>query len=124
MPNNIQFPDVPTQIWAEIWEWTARIIGAIIGSAISIAYLLPSSKREAALRFLTGLGVGLVFGTLTGHKLAVQLNLENTLSPIEITFIGATTASLCAWWGLGILARAAARYSGKSANKIEDKRSL
>ena len=113
----IQLPDIPSEIWSEFWEWFARITGAIVGSAISIAYLLPSSKREAALRFLTGLGVGLVFGTLTGHKLAVQLNLENVLSPFETTLIGATTASLCAWWGLGILAKAANRYSNKTAEK-------
>ena len=101
---------------SEIWEWLARAIGAILGSAISIAYLLPTNKREAALRFLTGLGVGLVFGTLTGHKLAIQLELQNALSPFEITLIGATTASLCAWWGLGILSRIASRYGNSQPN--------
>ncbi len=117
MPYKFQLLDLPPESWAQIWEWFARVLGALIGSAISIAYLLPSSKREAAMRFMTGLGVGLVFGTLTGHKLAAQLELEDILGPIETTLIGATTASLCAWWGLGILARAAARYTNRNDDK-------
>ncbi len=127
MPYKTQFFGIPNEMWtgeiwtaevwpAEIWEWLARAVGAVLGSAISIAYLLPSTRREAALRFLTGLGVGLVFGTLTGHKLALQLELQNILSPVEITLIGATTASLCAWWSLGILSRLASRYGNAQSN--------
>lgn len=116
MPWKIQILDFPQ----EIWEWLARSIGAILGSAISIAYLLPDNRREAALRFLTGIGVGLVFGTLTGHKLAIQLELQSVLSPFEITLIGATAASLCAWWGLGVLARAAGRYGNQSSTKNQN----
>ena len=116
MSYNFGFSPLP----AEVWEWLARALGATLGSAISIAYFLPNTRREAALRFLTGLGVGLVFGTLTGHKIAAQLEMQNTLGAFEITLIGATSASLCAWWGLGVLARAAGRY-GKSPQHTHTK---
>lgn len=119
MPYKTQLLELPN----ELWEWVARAIGAMLGSAISLAYFLPATKREAALRFLTGLGVGLVFGTLTGHKLTRQLGLEDALTSMETTLIGATTASLCAWWGLGILARIANRYGGSSNNSEKKKAS-
>lgn len=34
--------------------WAARITGAVAGAGVSLVYLLPKSKREAASRFITG----------------------------------------------------------------------
>lgn len=104
----------PSLLPAEFWEWGTRATGAIIGSSISIAYLLPSSAREAALRFLTGVGVGLIFGTMVGHKLASELELHSVMGPLETTLVGSTTASICAWWGLGIIARLSSRVATNS----------
>lgn len=87
----------------------AKAIGAVCGSAISIAYLLPSSKREAFLRFVIGIISGIMFGTFAGTKLADQLGIIEHLSKIEIALSGAAMASLCAWWGLGVIARLAKR---------------
>ncbi len=119
MPEKALIFDPPS----EFWNWAARAIGAVIGSGISIAYLLPLTRREAALRFFTGIGVGLIFGTITGHKIVLQLNLNDALTPFEITLIGATTASLCAWWGLGVLARLASRHaaSEKQVKKARER---
>lgn len=98
-------PVVPEQVWLLI----AKTIGAIAGSAVSIAYLLPSGKREAALRFAIGLTAGLVFGSAVGLKLADQLGIGDRITAFETTLSGAAVASLCAWWALGVLSRVAGR---------------
>jgi len=87
----------------------AKIFGAAIGSAISIVYVLPRGKREASARFFIGLGVGVIFGSATGHALAEYLGVSEQLSGIEITLSGSAASSLCAWWGLGIMSRLASR---------------
>jgi hypothetical protein len=97
------------------WELTAKTAGAIAGSAISIAYVLPKGRREAALRFATGLVAGLVFGSATGVKMAEYLGLDGKLSNAETALTGATLASLCAWSALGFLTRYSERVS-KSKN--------
>ena len=42
--------------------WAARITGAVAGAGVSLVYLLPKSKREAASRFITGVSCGMIFG--------------------------------------------------------------
>ncbi|GGD93806.1 hypothetical protein GCM10011390_10680 [Aureimonas endophytica] len=88
--------------------WSAKFLGAAAGSAISVAYLLPRGRREAAARFLIGLVTGLVFGAPAGLALAEHLALADRLAPAELALMGSAAASLCAWWALGILARFAA----------------
>ena len=95
--------DIPETLWL----YLAKLLGAVAGSAISIVYVLPRGRREAFIRFFVGLGVGLVFGSATGLALADYLGVTDRLSPFEITLSGSTAASLCAWWGLGALARLA-----------------
>jgi len=101
--------DLPEQSWL----FVAKAIGAVAGSAVSIAYVLPNGRREAAIRFLTGAVAGLVFGSAVGHKMAEIMELSEVLSRFEIALTGATLASLSAWWGLGILARLADRHGRK-----------
>ena len=43
------------------WLWAAKGLGAVAGSAISIAYLLPRGRREAAIPFAVGGVAGLRF---------------------------------------------------------------
>ena len=88
-----------------VWLFLAKMLGAVSGSAVSIAYMLPKGKREAALRFAIGITAGLIFGSAVGLKLADELEVVDRLSMFEITLSGATLASLCAWWGIGALAR-------------------
>jgi len=97
-----------------VWLFAAKAIGAVAGSAVSIAYMLPAGKREAALRFVIGVIVGLVFGTSVGLKIATELGIADRLGAFEMALSGAAAASLCAWWGLGVLARIAARASRDS----------
>ncbi len=92
------------------WIWSAKGIGALAGSAISIAYMLPKGRREAALRFCVGVVTGLVFGATVGTKIAISLDVVDLLSPVEISLMGAAAASLSSWWGLGMLARLTAQY--------------
>lgn len=92
--------------------WTARLLGALSGAAISLAYFLPKDRQEAAIRFLTGVATGIIFGGPTGLWIAVQLEVATTLSGSEIMLMGSASASLCAWWGLGVLARISARWGG------------
>ncbi|WP_084368058.1 DUF6107 family protein [Rhizobium sp. RU36D] len=93
--------------------WGARIAGAFAGSAISLIYLLPEGRREAAGRLVTGVTTGLIFGGPTGLWLARTLDLDSDLSGSDVMLAGSALASLCAWWALGILARVAARWGGK-----------
>lgn len=94
-----------------LWLFAAKAAGAVSGSAISLAYVLPKGRREAALRFFTGLAAGMIFGTSAGLKIAEYLDISQSLSRLEITMTGAAAASLCAWGALGMLARFAERRS-------------
>lgn len=68
--------------------WGARLAGALAGSAISLVYLLPRGRREAASRFFTGLAIGLIFGGATGQWLARKLDILQSLSGAEIMLAG------------------------------------
>ena len=88
------------------WLWLAKGAGAVVGSAISLAYVLPTGRREAAVRFAVGVACGLVFGGVAGLKIATELGIAGVLGPGELLLMGSAAASLCAWWGLGLLMRA------------------
>jgi len=88
------------------WLWMAKVAGAVAGSAISLAYILPHGRREAAARFAVGVVCGLVFGGTAGLKIASELGIENLLGPGEMMMMGSAAASLCAWWALGFAMRA------------------
>jgi len=91
----------------------AKVLGATAGAGVSLIYLLPKSRHEAASRFLTGLACGLIFGGPTGLWLVERLGIGDGLSGREVMLTGSAAASLCAWWVLGMLARIAARYGGR-----------
>ncbi|WP_371179795.1 DUF6107 family protein [Chelativorans sp. J32] len=85
--------------------WAAKAAGAIVGSAISIAYLLPSGRREAAIRFAVGVACGFVFGGTAGLKIATELGIAGRLAPSELVMMGSAAASLCAWSAIGLVTR-------------------
>ncbi|MCC6918085.1 MAG: hypothetical protein IT548_02715 [Alphaproteobacteria bacterium] len=87
------------------WLWAAKGAGALAGSAISLAYLLPQGRREAALRFAVGVVSGLVFGGTVGVKIAKELGIDGVLNSSEILMMGSAAASVTAWWALGFLMR-------------------
>ena len=87
------------------WLWAAKGAGAVAGSAISLAYLLPDGRREAAVRFAVGVVCGLVFGGTAGVKIAVELGVERLIGPTETMLMGSAAASLCAWWAVGAVIR-------------------
>lgn len=88
------------------WLWIAKGAGAVAGSAISLAYILPHGRREAAARFAVGVVCGLVFGGTAGLKIASDLGIARQLGPTEMMLMGSAAASLCAWWALGFVMRA------------------
>ena len=51
-----------TDISPTAWDWAAKGAGAVAGSAVSLAYVMPSGRREAAARFAAGVVMGLIFG--------------------------------------------------------------
>ena len=83
----------------------AKLAGAVGGSVISIAYLLPNGRREALARFLTGAVTGVVFGGPAGIALGDHLALTGRVGAAELLLIGSAAVSLSAWWGLGALQR-------------------
>ncbi|OAE38320.1 DUF6107 family protein [Agrobacterium tumefaciens] len=91
--------------------WAARITGAVAGAGVSLVYLLPKSRREAASRFITGVSCGMIFGGPIGLWIVQQLDIAGALSGREIMVAGSAAASMGAWWGLGVLVRIAERYS-------------
>lgn len=90
--------------------WAERAIGASAGAAVSLAYMLPAGRREAACRFVAGVVSGMVFGGPAGVLLAGRLGIAAHLSASEIMLSGAAVVSLTAWWALGVLARVARRW--------------
>ena len=89
----------------EIWPLLLKSAGAVAGSAISLVYLLPDTRREAFARLAVGFTAGLVFGGPVGIKIADALDIMGHLSFAEMNLMGAAAASLCAWGLLGMLVR-------------------
>ncbi|MFD0915872.1 DUF6107 family protein [Pseudahrensia aquimaris] len=83
----------------------AKIFGAVAGSLVSLAYILPRNRREAALRFTVGTVCGFALGIPAGLKAADALGILDRLTIVEVSLMGSMLASLCAWWGLGVLHR-------------------
>lgn len=102
--------------------WTAKAVGAVAGSAISLAYVLPAGRREAGIRFAVGAACGLVFGGTAGLKIAAELGLEDRIGPVELMLMGSAAASLSAWWALGLLMRAM-KANGRNDPAADEKRS-
>jgi predicted MFS family arabinose efflux permease len=86
--------------------WIAKFLGAFAGSAISVAYILPKGRREAAIRFATGVTGGLVLGTTVGAYVAHELGIDKTLTEFEVVLMGSSIASLFLWWTIGVVLRA------------------
>ena len=98
-------------------EWLAKPAGAFAGAAISLAWLLPKSRREAALRFLGSVTAGLVFGGTAGLAAAQRLGIAAMLSPQEMLLAGSALASLSIWWAIGL----AVRFGEKLTDRREDR---
>lgn len=98
-----------TDMSGTAWLWAAKGAGAVAGSAVSLAYILPSGRREAAARFAVGVVCGLVFGGTAGLKIATELGIDGTIGPTEMVLMGSAVASLCAWWALGFVLRSLQR---------------
>jgi hypothetical protein len=96
--------------WSDAaWILAAKAAGAVAGSAVSLAYMLPRDKSEAAIRFIVGIVCGLAFGGLAGVKIASELDIRGQLGDGELMLMGAAAASLAAWTALGIFTRISAR---------------
>lgn len=89
----------------EQWIWLAKISGAVSGSAVSLVYMLPKGRREAAIRFVVGLICGMIFGGAAGVKIAEHLTLNGSLGQAELMLMGSAAASFAAWTALGFFKR-------------------
>ncbi len=99
----------------------AKFGGAVAGSLISIAFIIPRNRREAFVRFCVGFIAGLVFGGTAGVKIADYLGILGRVSPNEIALVGATTASLAAWWSIGGLQRLLEAWTEAATRKMTGK---
>ena len=102
------------------WLWAAKGVGAVAGSAISLAYVLPRDRREAAIRFAVGTACGIVFGGVAGLKIATELGIAAEIGAAETMLMGSAAASLCAWWALAYAMRAF-RRNGRVGSGDEDR---
>jgi len=100
--------------------WAAKIMGAIAGSAISLAYILPPGRREAAIRFAVGVACGLVFGGTAGLKIATELGIVGLLAPGELLMMGSAAASLCAWSAIGFVTRFFGGHAARGEQQAKD----
>lgn len=82
--------------------WIAKLVGAISGSAISLAYLLPRNRREAAIRLFVGVSTGFMFGPWAAARMSA-LGFHGT--EVENHLAGAALVSGVAWWGWGAVQR-------------------
>ena len=94
-----------SDVTQDAWLWAAKGAGAVAGSAISLAYILPHGRRDAAVRFAVGVVCGLVFGGTAGLKIAAELGVDQMIGIGETMLMGSAAASLCAWWALGAVIR-------------------
>ncbi|MFC4626094.1 DUF6107 family protein [Daeguia caeni] len=94
--------------------WVAKAAGAVAGSAVSLAYMLPNGKREAAARFAVGVICGAIFGGAAGVKIAEVMALGEALGRSELMLMGSAAASLAAWTALGVFNRFAERLKQAS----------
>lgn len=108
-----------TEMADAAWLWLARMAGAVAGSAISLAYILPEGRREAGIRFGVGVVSGLVFGGATGLKLAEELGIASLIGSFEAMLMGSAAASLCAWWALGPIMRLFRPYGHRRSKRYE-----
>jgi hypothetical protein len=97
------------------WLWAAKGTGAVAGSAISLAYILPKGRREAAIRFAVGIACGLVFGGAAGLKIVAELGIAEAIGAGETMLLGSAAASLSAWWALGFVMRVLERGGRRRA---------
>lgn len=101
------------------WLWLAKGAGAVAGSAVSLAYVLPRGRQEAAIRFAVGVVVGLVFGGAAGLKITAELGLAGLLGPTETMLVGSAAASLAAWGALGLMARRLGRGASDTQTRSQ-----
>jgi hypothetical protein len=109
--------DIGTGTGALLGIWVAKLVGSTAGAGVSLIYLLPRGRREAATRFVTGVSCGMIFGAPTGLWIEARLGIAGDLSRLDIMLAGSAAASLCAWWVLGALARIAGRYGTRPGTR-------
>ena len=75
---------------------------AVAGSAVSLAYVMPSGRREAAARFAAGVVMGLIFGPTVGLKIAAEFGVSALVGTLETMLMGSAAASFSPGgrWGL------------------------
>lgn len=98
----------------ETMLWLARALGAVAGSAISLAYVLPRGRRDAAIRFMSGTAGGFMFGTPIGIYVAEHLAIADKLTAEQTVLMGAGLSSLLLWWAIGVAMKASPRLEAKS----------
>ena len=94
--------------------------GCWCGGRFRYFYRLICCRKDGAKQrsgFVCGVVTGVVFGTAAGMKIASMFDATDLLSPIEISLMGATAASLFSWWGLGMIARLSAQYRINPASR-------
>ncbi len=92
------------------WLWFAKVAGAIAGATVSVLYMPPRGRREAAARFAVGIICGIVFGGAASVKIMKALTLEAVIGRTELMLIGSTSASLASWSALGVFKRFRERF--------------
>jgi hypothetical protein len=101
-------------------EWSIRSAGAIAGSSVSLVYLLPKKRHEAASRLIVGILCGVIFAKAAGTKLVQIMALDVAPAALEVTLMGATAASFASWWLLGLLVRTLNRDAADRAQNDDE----
>lgn len=82
--------------------WLVKVLGAVGGSAISLAYLLPKGRREAMQRLAVGMVSGFIFGPMVVPK-AEEWGFA--AGPLETLFACCAAVSAVSWVLIGFVLR-------------------
>ena len=98
--------DLPPEAVVKVFDVVGDVVDVVVADVVGVVVTVD-----------VGVVVGVVFGTTAGLKIADFLGVLGRVTLIEITVMGATLASVSAWWGLGALQRLVERYQLSAPRK-------
>lgn len=92
----------------EIGDTAVRLAGAVLGGAVSLAYLPPKSRREFWARMFVSISAGTISSPVA------ELHFHDRLPPgWQGLIFAAAACAFATWWILGAVVRATEAYRSR-----------